>query len=160
MTKQEIVNYVCETPGNTNPAVLSSMLDDFGAKECYYINTGKILGDKGFFRPPHELIDKINLICEGFGDFSSRLCCGTLNYHSSIGGISEVIGMGSCSENHMYFGGSRSDLYGSVSFYWRPELEMFEIDEVYMSGQDVTYQISSLPDLYINLTLVCPTASK
>lgn len=29
MTKQEIVNYVCETPGNTNPAVLSSMLDSF-----------------------------------------------------------------------------------------------------------------------------------
>lgn len=29
MTKQEIVNYVCETPGNTNPAVLGSMLDSF-----------------------------------------------------------------------------------------------------------------------------------
>ncbi len=160
MTKQEIVNYVCETPGNTNPAVLSSMLNEFGPKECYYINTDKILGNNGFFRAPHELIGKINLICKGFGDFTTRLCCGTLAYSSSIGGINQVIGMGSCDNNYMYFGGSTDDLYGSVSFYWRPELEMFEINRVYMRGQDVTSQIISLPDLYINLTLVCPIASE
>ena len=31
MTKQDIIDYVVETPTNTNPAVLSSMLDTFSA---------------------------------------------------------------------------------------------------------------------------------
>lgn len=38
MTKQEIVNYVCETPGNTNPAVLNSMLDDFSKPVIIHLN--------------------------------------------------------------------------------------------------------------------------
>ena len=31
MTKQEVINYIIETPGNTNPAVLSGILNEFGA---------------------------------------------------------------------------------------------------------------------------------
>ena len=33
MTKQEVINYIVETPGNTNPAVLSSILNEFGASD-------------------------------------------------------------------------------------------------------------------------------
>ena len=33
MTKQEVINYITETPGNTNPAVLSSILNEFGASD-------------------------------------------------------------------------------------------------------------------------------
>lgn len=33
MTKQEVINYITETPGNTNPAVLSSILSEFGASD-------------------------------------------------------------------------------------------------------------------------------
>ena len=33
MTKQDIINYVVETPTNTNKAVLSTMLDQFSASE-------------------------------------------------------------------------------------------------------------------------------
>jgi hypothetical protein len=33
MTKQEVINYIVETPGNTNPAVLSTILNEFGASD-------------------------------------------------------------------------------------------------------------------------------
>ena len=33
MTKQEVINYITETPGNTNPAVLSSILNEFGVSD-------------------------------------------------------------------------------------------------------------------------------
>ena len=33
MTRQEVINYITETPGNTNPAVLSSILNEFGASD-------------------------------------------------------------------------------------------------------------------------------
>ena len=33
MTKQEVINYIVKTPGNTNPAVLSSILNEFGASD-------------------------------------------------------------------------------------------------------------------------------
>ena len=33
MTKQEVINYITETPGNTNAAVLSSILNEFGASD-------------------------------------------------------------------------------------------------------------------------------
>ena len=33
MTKQEVISYITETPGNTNPAVLSGILDDFGGSD-------------------------------------------------------------------------------------------------------------------------------
>lgn len=28
MTKQDIIDYIMETPGNTNPAILSQMIDE------------------------------------------------------------------------------------------------------------------------------------
>ena len=33
MTKQEVINYITKTPGNTNPAVLSTILNEFGASD-------------------------------------------------------------------------------------------------------------------------------
>lgn len=33
MTKQDILNYVMNTPENTNPAVLSGMLDSFASSD-------------------------------------------------------------------------------------------------------------------------------
>ena len=33
MTKQEVINYIVETPGNTNPAVLSTILNEFGVSD-------------------------------------------------------------------------------------------------------------------------------
>ncbi len=33
MTKEDIINYVLKTPSNTNPAVLSGILDDFGGSD-------------------------------------------------------------------------------------------------------------------------------
>ena len=33
MTKQEVINYIIETPGNTNPAVLSTILNRFSASD-------------------------------------------------------------------------------------------------------------------------------
>ena len=33
MTKQEVIKYLTSTPGNTNPAVLSTILNEFGASD-------------------------------------------------------------------------------------------------------------------------------
>ena len=33
MTKQEVINYITKTPGNTNPAVLSTILNEFGVSD-------------------------------------------------------------------------------------------------------------------------------
>ncbi len=33
MTKQDIINHILKTPSNTNPAVLSGILDDFGSSD-------------------------------------------------------------------------------------------------------------------------------
>lgn len=33
MTKQDIINHILKTPSNTNPAVLSGLLDDFGSSD-------------------------------------------------------------------------------------------------------------------------------
>lgn len=33
MNKQTIIDYVCDTPGNSNPAVLNTLLDEFGGSD-------------------------------------------------------------------------------------------------------------------------------
>lgn len=52
MTKEEIIAYVCDTPENSNPAVLGSLLDQFaagqqGSKEVWTISFQTGTGDHG-----------------------------------------------------------------------------------------------------------------
>ena len=43
MNKQDIINYVCETPTNTNKAVLTSMLDNFSIEASEEAEASKII---------------------------------------------------------------------------------------------------------------------
>lgn len=70
MTKQDIINYVMNTPHNTNAAVLSSMLDTFAANDnkeeielsatennIYTPETGKVYKKVTVNVPTPELVE-------------------------------------------------------------------------------------------------------